>query len=285
MVRLRVTEHRALHVRCPRCQAVNVGTFPAEAPSRAQYGPQLRALTVYLVEEQFVPLGRVQQLLTDRVGLRLGRGTLVRWIRAGQPVRWSRWRSGSWRGPMWGARIGSPTTLSTPSAAWRQPPRWAAYRTSAACVCTTASPAPAPTRPAAMRGATCSTSASLARAHLPRGGIAAGLGQGPEGPAAPAAGGGRSGPQPGSLPGASHPARSPAQPLPKPARGGPRRQSAASDPATQRPPSQRGRLAQSPARNLLERLLLDQEAVLAFLDDLAIPFDNKPYDCCSQWSQ
>jgi transposase len=35
-VRLRVTEHRALHVRCPRCQAVSVGTFPAEAPSRAQ---------------------------------------------------------------------------------------------------------------------------------------------------------------------------------------------------------------------------------------------------------
>jgi transposase len=45
-------------------------------------------------------------------------------------------------------------------------------------------------------------------------------------------------------------------------------------PATRRPPSPRGRLAQSPARNLLERLLLDQEAVLTLLDDLAIPFDN-----------
>src|SRR5262245_37410933 len=31
--------------------------------------------------------------------------------------------------------------------------------------------------------------------------------------------------------------------------------------------------AQSPARNLLERLLLRQDQVLAFLDDLAIPFD------------
>jgi transposase len=37
----------------------------------------------------------------------------------------------------------------------------------------------------------------------------------------------------------------------------------------------RGRLAQSPAHNLLERLVLGQEQVLAFLDDLAIPFDNK----------
>src|SRR5258706_130066 len=79
-VRLLVTEHQALHLRCPRCQAVNVGAFPAEAPSRAQYGPQLRALAVYLVEEQLVPLGRVQQLLRDLVGVQLGRGTLVRWI-------------------------------------------------------------------------------------------------------------------------------------------------------------------------------------------------------------
>ena len=79
-VRLRVTEHQALRLRCPRCQTVSVGVFPAEAPSRAQYGPQLRALAVYLVEEQLIPLGRVQQVLRDLVGVRLGRGTLVRWI-------------------------------------------------------------------------------------------------------------------------------------------------------------------------------------------------------------
>src|SRR5437660_1163698 len=36
-VRLVVREHRALHVRCPRCEQVSVGSFPAEAPSRAQY--------------------------------------------------------------------------------------------------------------------------------------------------------------------------------------------------------------------------------------------------------
>ena len=45
-------------------------------------------------------------------------------------------------------------------------------------------------------------------------------------------------------------------------------------PVTQRPPGQRGRLKQSPARNLLERLWLGQHEVLAFLDDLTIPFDN-----------
>ncbi len=71
-MRLLVTEHQALRVRCPRCQAVSIGAFPPEAPSRAQYGPQLRALAVYLVEEQLVPLGRVQQLLRDLVGRAAG---------------------------------------------------------------------------------------------------------------------------------------------------------------------------------------------------------------------
>jgi transposase len=32
------------------------------------------------VEEQFVPLGRVQQLLADLFSVRLGRGTLVAWV-------------------------------------------------------------------------------------------------------------------------------------------------------------------------------------------------------------
>ena len=41
-----------------------------------------------------------------------------------------------------------------------------------------------------------------------------------------------------------------------------------------RPPRQRGRRAPSPARNLLARLLLQQDQVLAFLDALASPFDN-----------
>ena len=80
VVRLRVPEYQALHVRCPQCQQVSVGAFPAEAPSRAQYGPQVRALAVYLVEEQLLPLGRAQRLLADLFGVGLGRGTLVRWI-------------------------------------------------------------------------------------------------------------------------------------------------------------------------------------------------------------
>ncbi len=48
----------------------------------------------------------------------------------------------------------------------------------------------------------------------------------------------------------------------------------AANPPPARRPRQRGRVKQTPARNLLERLWLGQEQVLAFLDDLTIPFDN-----------
>jgi len=48
----------------------------------------------------------------------------------------------------------------------------------------------------------------------------------------------------------------------------------AANPPPARRPKQRGRVKRTPAQNLLERLWLGQEQVLAFLDDLTIPFDN-----------
>ena len=82
-VRLLVREHRALRVRCPSCEQVSVGAFPAEAPSRAQYGPRLRALAVYLVEQQLIPYARVRELLADLLGASVSVGTLTRWVQQG----------------------------------------------------------------------------------------------------------------------------------------------------------------------------------------------------------
>jgi transposase len=76
-VRLHVREHRAVHVRCPGCGSLSVTAFPAEVPSRIQYGPRLRALVVYLVEQQLVPYARVRDLLADLFGQALSVGTLV----------------------------------------------------------------------------------------------------------------------------------------------------------------------------------------------------------------
>ena len=52
----------------------------------------------------------------------------------------------------------------------------------------------------------------------------------------------------------------------------------AANPPPARRPHQHGRQKQSPARNLLERLWLGRDEVLAFLDDLTtltIPFDKE----------
>ncbi len=82
-VRLLVREHRALHMRCPACEQVSVGVFPTEAPSRAQYGPRLRALAVYLVEQQLIPYARVRDLFAELVGAPVSVGTLTRWVQQG----------------------------------------------------------------------------------------------------------------------------------------------------------------------------------------------------------
>jgi transposase len=79
-VRLQITEHQALHARCPACAHVSTGAFPAAAPSRAQYGPRLRALAVYLLKQQLLPYARTRQLLADLFGTHVSLGTLVRWV-------------------------------------------------------------------------------------------------------------------------------------------------------------------------------------------------------------
>lgn len=80
ILRLHVTEHQVIHLRCPNCQTVSVGTFPPHVPSRAQYGPRLRALAVYLVEQQLVPYSRVRELFAHLFGAPLSLGTLVTWV-------------------------------------------------------------------------------------------------------------------------------------------------------------------------------------------------------------
>lgn len=78
-MRLRVSEHRALQVRCATCEQVSRGACPADVSSRAQDGARVRACAVSRVEQQHVPFGRVQHLLFDLLGLRLARGTRVGW--------------------------------------------------------------------------------------------------------------------------------------------------------------------------------------------------------------
>jgi transposase len=78
-LRLEVTEHQAVAVTCPACQAVTRGVFPDAGRAAAQYGPRVRALAVYLHHYQVVPQERTHEALADLFGCTLSDGTVARW--------------------------------------------------------------------------------------------------------------------------------------------------------------------------------------------------------------
>jgi transposase len=63
-----VTEHRAATVCCPHCQATTVAAFPAHVAAPVQYGPRLLGLGVYLRHYQLLPYARIRETLRDLFG-------------------------------------------------------------------------------------------------------------------------------------------------------------------------------------------------------------------------
>lgn len=79
-VRLVVREHQVEEVRCPACQNMSEGSFPAGVQAPTQYGPNVRALAVYLHQYQLVPLARTCELLEDLYDCHLSEGALLTWV-------------------------------------------------------------------------------------------------------------------------------------------------------------------------------------------------------------
>ncbi len=73
---LEVVEHRAQQVPCPRCGQMTPGSFPPEVAQPVQYGPRLLGLGVYLVTYQLLPYDRTHQLLGDLFGAAPTSGTV-----------------------------------------------------------------------------------------------------------------------------------------------------------------------------------------------------------------
>jgi transposase len=286
-VRPVVTEYQTLHVRCPHCQAVSVGTFPVEAPSRAQYGPHLRAFAVYLLQQQFVPYGRVRELCADLFGISLSLGTLQGWVRRSAvtlaPVE-TQLKAALQRGPI--LHVDETGVRRNGRLAWAHVASTAllthyavhAKRGSEATDAVGILPAFTGVsihdgwkpywRYTRCRHALCNIHhlrelAFLEEQYQQRWAKelkellremkatvdevrASGLRSLPMAVRAAFVTRYR------ALLAAGH----------------------AANPPPERRPRQRGRVKQSPARNLLERLWLDQDEVLAFLDDFAVPFDN-----------
>ena len=75
-LKLRVTEHRLLKQICPSCQTLNCGAFPAGLAPGVQYGPNLKALATYLVQDHLLPWQRTSELLGDLFGQPIAEGTI-----------------------------------------------------------------------------------------------------------------------------------------------------------------------------------------------------------------
>ena len=72
-----VTEHQAAHKACPVCQTVTAGHFPPEVTQPVQYGPRTKAAAVYFQTYQLLPYERTVETLGDLFGVYPSEGTLA----------------------------------------------------------------------------------------------------------------------------------------------------------------------------------------------------------------
>lgn len=78
-MRLLVQEHQIESLTCPTCQTPNLASFPAQVNAPVQYGPNLQALAVYLHQGQLLPTQRTCQALAAICGCQISEGTLIQW--------------------------------------------------------------------------------------------------------------------------------------------------------------------------------------------------------------
>jgi transposase len=79
-IKARVTEYQAQDVRCPSCQQVIRGTFPDEVRASIQFGPMVKGIALYVLYGQLLPYARTAELLTDLCGCPLSPGTVETFV-------------------------------------------------------------------------------------------------------------------------------------------------------------------------------------------------------------
>jgi transposase len=79
-IKAKVIEYQALDVCCPNCLHVTQGSFPDEVRAAVQFGPMVKGIALYLLYGQFLPYARTAELLTDLCGCPLSPGTLETFV-------------------------------------------------------------------------------------------------------------------------------------------------------------------------------------------------------------
>ncbi|HEY6410528.1 MAG TPA: IS66 family transposase [Ktedonobacteraceae bacterium] len=74
--RLLVIEHQAAQKCCPTCQQISVASFPENVKAPVQYGAAFGAVGVYLVHQQLLPYERACEVMQDLLGPSMSEKTL-----------------------------------------------------------------------------------------------------------------------------------------------------------------------------------------------------------------
>jgi transposase len=77
---VQVIEHQRLEKRCPCCGQFNQGHWPAHLTGNVQYGRRFKALCLYLMVYQLLPYQRTAELLETLFGYQPGGGSLKRML-------------------------------------------------------------------------------------------------------------------------------------------------------------------------------------------------------------
>lgn len=71
-----VQEHRAEQKQCPRCQHLTQASFPPTVTAPIQYGARIGAVAVSLTQQQLLPLERSCEVLSDVLGVQMSEATV-----------------------------------------------------------------------------------------------------------------------------------------------------------------------------------------------------------------
>jgi len=74
--RVLVIEHQAHQKFCPACQQISLAAFPDDVRAPVQYGAAIGAVGVYLVQQQLLPYERACEVVEDLLGPSMSVGTL-----------------------------------------------------------------------------------------------------------------------------------------------------------------------------------------------------------------